>query len=185
MKLVHSILCTLLIICNVYAKEGEKLYVIGDVVNIRSEPSIQSTVVKQCQRFEEIICVSDRTVPDYIDGVSGMWLMIRMGNDVGWVFNKYIKRASDFKPLDSMEECIVSGQIGDVQYQYHFYTNGNVSYRMYNTYDHRTTNETYKSFTFGEYLLLINERNEALFNFYYRNGVVVNRFGVVGVKVSN
>ena len=71
-----------------YREDGEVLYVLPGVLNMREGPSTRQAVVRRLERGQELT-VRSRQAP---------WLSVRMPDDtVGWVHSDYVGRPADVR----------------------------------------------------------------------------------------
>ena len=71
-------------------KRKESIYSIGDGVNIRSEPSIESNSQLKLNQGDECELLDKNGPPGLIDNKQGNWFKVKKDEKIGWVFNAFL-----------------------------------------------------------------------------------------------
>jgi hypothetical protein len=113
-----------------------------DYLSIRVEPDLKSKPLMSAVRINEkrqlrigdTVGVLKRTERDEIvNGVKGRWAYVDPGysdKTCGWVFDYYLAKEEDFKPLKSLpNDYVLNFADGDAPFEYEFYKNGIAIYK--------------------------------------------------------
>mgnify|MGYP000923686825 FL=1 len=107
--------------------------IIGDYVNLREKPSLDSKVIKQLRITSRVKVLRSPEEKIDIKGESGHWVYVASNtyknekgeNLHGWVFDSYIADVSQFKKLDSFKSLSLCGWLtGDAEVNYTFLPDG-------------------------------------------------------------
>jgi hypothetical protein len=114
-------------------KQLEKLYiVIGDNINIRSNPDIKANIIKKLKLGQTVKVIQRENKKIKIGDQVGEWVyidpgMFKKGTTEllkGWVFDKYLAQYKDFKLVTNFMNCNIDDYEGDWLLSYEIYKNG-------------------------------------------------------------
>ena len=145
MKIKKSILIILLLsgLMSLYAEEPiEHRISITDNLNLREGPGLNYKIIKfknggkienlQLKITDSVKVLKISETEDVINGKKGRWVYIDPGysdKTCGWVFDYYLAKKEDFRPLVSLPENMeLIFDDGDVVIHYKFFKNGTTQY---------------------------------------------------------
>ncbi|HPV98253.1 MAG TPA: hypothetical protein PLZ78_10530 [Spirochaetota bacterium] len=136
-KILVSLLFVILVInksnSNEYYKS--KIFVVGDNVNLRMQPTIEAQVMESLKLAQEVELKEKKAEKVIIDGKAGSWVYVDThsresleGDTIkGWVFDYYLAGIDKFKKVTKFRESKINTMVGDTLIYYEFLKDG--SYR--------------------------------------------------------
>ena len=111
----------------------EKIYVVvGDNINIRTEPDIKSNILNKLRIGQTVKILKRTNKKIKIGDDIGEWVyidpsMFKKGTTEllkGWIFDKYLAQFKDFKVITDFANCKIDDYEGDWLFSYEIYKNG-------------------------------------------------------------
>ncbi len=116
-----------------YSK-GDILYIVGEKVNLRTEPNLKSSVIKQLSKGSSLISLNTKysKIGDgYVGEVNnewekiltGRWVKVNQNGDIGFIFDAYLSHYI-FEEIGSLEFCFSNDTIRVAGYELYTRTIG-------------------------------------------------------------
>jgi len=118
--------------------------VVGDKVNVREEPKINSKIIIQL-KITNLVRLIRRSGLKYKNrDIEGEWVYIdtRKSKDImkgetykGWIVDYYLAKGNQFEEVKEFYDCVLEGYVGDYHIYYEFKKDGSYKQKYYNLND--------------------------------------------------
>lgn len=180
MKITNmSIVVFLLMTISTYPQNvvdgGNFSIVVGDNVNLRNEPNLNSIILTQLDLAKMIKVVKRSGKMEQVGNHKGEWVFIDamkfIGNSretyKGWVFDYYLASQSQFIKISSFPKCKIDGAIGDSHLYYEINADGKFVRKDVDRETRKTIHKTGSLYRYRNVIVAVDDDGEDMRHVYF------------------